>query len=107
LESDSNEIDERNSQLEKQSEPRISTLCGIIINRNEEHENALDSIRFNLEPDSNEIDERNSQYEKQPEPRISTVCGITIDCNKECENPLDLISLTGNSRPRHTITQRR
>jgi hypothetical protein len=41
---DSNEIDENDLHFEKQHEPRISTLYGISIDSNDEHENAPDSI---------------------------------------------------------------
>jgi hypothetical protein len=54
-----------------------------------------------------EIDERDPQNEKQPKPRISTVRGITIDFSEELRNAANSISLTGNSRPMHAITQRR
>jgi hypothetical protein len=43
------------SHHEKHEEPRISTLRGIIIDWNDEYENALDSIRVNREFDSIEI----------------------------------------------------
>jgi hypothetical protein len=38
--------------------------------REEQHENASDSIRVNSESVSNEIDESDSQYEKHDEQRI-------------------------------------
>jgi hypothetical protein len=50
-------IDESDPQNEKHSDPRISTLCGIKIDRSEEKENALDSIRVKCEFDSNVMDE--------------------------------------------------
>jgi hypothetical protein len=58
-EGDSNEIDARNSQPEKQDEPRMQTLQGITIERSPEHENAEDSMCSNRDGDSNEIDESN------------------------------------------------
>jgi hypothetical protein len=54
---DSNEIDESDSQYEKQFDPRISTFLGIKIDSSDEYENAFDSIRVTCEFDSNEIDE--------------------------------------------------
>jgi hypothetical protein len=73
-------IDERNSQLEKQDEPRTSTRGGISIDSSDEDENADDSMRINREFDSNVIDDGESQSEKQNEPRISTLFGIsTVD----------------------------
>jgi hypothetical protein len=83
LESDSIEIDESEPQYEKQYEPRISTLREITIDFSEDSENALDSIRFNMESEAIEIDERDRQPVKQLEQRISTLRGITIDCSEE------------------------
>jgi hypothetical protein len=40
-----------------------STLFGITIDRNDEFENANDSIRVNDDGDSNEIDSRDRQFE--------------------------------------------
>jgi hypothetical protein len=54
-------IDESDSQNEKQFDPRISTLLGIMIDSSDEYENASDSIRVKCEFDSNEIDESESQ----------------------------------------------
>jgi hypothetical protein len=51
---DSNEIDESDSQDEKQDDPRISTFRGISIDRSDDFENASDSIRFNPDDDSND-----------------------------------------------------
>jgi hypothetical protein len=66
-------------QIETFSQPEnaepliVSTVRGITIDFSEENENALDSIRFNLESNSIEIDESDLQTEKQVEARISTV----------------------------------
>jgi hypothetical protein len=65
--------------LDKQCDPRISTLFGIKIDSSDEDENASDSIRVNCEFDSNLIDESVVQYEKQEALRISTLFGIKID----------------------------
>jgi hypothetical protein len=61
---DSNKIDSRDRQPEKQCEQRISTRVGIIIDRSDDSENADDSIRFNDDGDSNEIESSQSQREK-------------------------------------------
>jgi hypothetical protein len=76
---DLNEIDESDSQSEKQNDPRISTFREISIDRSDEYENADDSVRFNGEFDSNEIDESDLQYEKHGDPWISTFRDISID----------------------------
>jgi hypothetical protein len=47
-----------------------STVFGITIDRNEENENAYDSIRVNDDGDSNEIESRDPQFEKHSEQRI-------------------------------------
>jgi hypothetical protein len=76
---DSNEIDESDSQHEKQPQPRISTELGIKICFNEPHsENASGAIRLNDDGDSNEIDESDSHFEKHREGRNSTELGIKI-----------------------------
>jgi hypothetical protein len=72
-------IDESDLQYEKQSDPRISTLRGIMIDRSDDSENACDPIRIKCESDSNVIDENDRQFEKHEEPRISTLRGIKID----------------------------
>jgi hypothetical protein len=76
-------IDESDGQSEKHSEPRISTLLGIMIDSSDEKENAYDSIRVKCEFDSNVIDENDSQNTKHTEPRISTLLGIMIDSSDE------------------------
>jgi hypothetical protein len=75
---DSNEIDSRSVQDEKQFEQRISTDDGMTIDRNDEFANDCDSIRSNDDGDSNEIDSRRVQKKKQFEQRISTLRGIII-----------------------------
>jgi hypothetical protein len=70
-ESFSNEIDESDSQFEKQNEQRISTHRRIVIDLRPEEKNAFDSMRFSRESFSNEIDESDMQYEKHNEQRIS------------------------------------
>jgi hypothetical protein len=72
-------IDESDLQNEKRRNPRISTLFGITIDRNDGLENASDSIRVNCEFNSNVIHEIELQREKQCDPRISALSGITID----------------------------
>jgi hypothetical protein len=72
-------IDESDLQREKHSDPRISTLRGIKIDRSDEQENAPDSIRVKREFDSNVIDESELQDEKHFDPRISTFRGIKTD----------------------------
>jgi hypothetical protein len=72
-------IDESDFQPEKHSEPRISTLRGIMIDESDELSNAFDSIRVKCEFDSNVIDESDLQCEKHFDPRISTFLGIKID----------------------------
>jgi hypothetical protein len=57
-EHDSIETDERELQLWKQEEPRISTFRGMTIDGREELENAEDSILRNNEHDSIKTDER-------------------------------------------------
>jgi hypothetical protein len=52
---DSNEIDERDSQLENHDDPRISTFRGISIDSSDEDESASDSIRVNRACESNVI----------------------------------------------------
>jgi hypothetical protein len=49
-------IDESDSQNEKHSDPRISTLRGITIDESDDKQNARDSIRVKCESDSNVID---------------------------------------------------
>jgi hypothetical protein len=56
-ESDSNMIDESESQCAKQYDPRISTLRGITIDESDDLSNACHSIRVKCESDSNVIDE--------------------------------------------------
>jgi hypothetical protein len=58
LESDSDEIEEKDPQQKKYHELRISMICGMTIEFSKKMENASDSIRFSLESDSIEIDER-------------------------------------------------
>jgi hypothetical protein len=53
-------IDESELHLEKQDDPRISTLFGIKIDSSDENENASDLIRVKCEFDSNVIDESDS-----------------------------------------------
>jgi uncharacterized Zn finger protein len=53
---DSNVIDESDSHLEKQCDPRISAFLGIKIDSSDELENAKDSIRVKCEFDSKIID---------------------------------------------------
>jgi hypothetical protein len=55
-------IDENEKQHEKQFDPRISTFFGMKIDRSDDSESALDSIRVNREFDSNVIDESDSQW---------------------------------------------
>jgi len=88
---DSNEIDESDSQREKQREGRISTELGIKMCFNDfQHENAFDSIRRNDDGDSNEIDESDLQFEKQLEPRISICLGIvTRDCDDDSRHRIN------------------
>jgi hypothetical protein len=62
-----------------------------MIDRNDENENADDSIRVNDDGDSNEIDSRDPQYEKHREQRISTDFGRIIDRNDDSENADDSI----------------
>jgi hypothetical protein len=90
-ESDSNVIDESDSQYEKHFDPRMSTLLGIKIDWSDEDENANDSIRVKCEFDSNVIDESESQLEKHSDSRISTFLGIKIDWSDEHENDSDSI----------------
>jgi hypothetical protein len=68
---DSNVIDERDSQFQRQFEPIVSTLFGIIIDSSDD-ENANNAIRFKHEFDSNVIDESDPQSEKHFDSRIST-----------------------------------
>jgi hypothetical protein len=72
-------IDESDPHLEKQDDPRISTLFGIMIDSSDDPENTYDSIRVKCEFDSNMIDESDLHLEKHFDPRISTFCGIKID----------------------------
>jgi hypothetical protein len=74
---DSNVIGESDLQLEKQCDPRISTVEGITIGSNDEFENVNDSVRINREFTSNETDESELQYNKESEPRISIVVAIS------------------------------
>jgi hypothetical protein len=60
-EPDSIEIDEKDLQSLKQSEPIISTVRGMTMDGREELENVLRSILRNNEPDSMKIDERDLQ----------------------------------------------
>jgi hypothetical protein len=75
---DLNVIHESDSQDEKQFEPRIWTVEGIIIDWNDEYENADDSIRVNCEFDLNVIHESEKQDEKHCDPRISILPAISI-----------------------------
>jgi parvulin-like peptidyl-prolyl isomerase len=69
----SNEIDESESQYEKQSEQRVRTSRGIVIDlREEQNENALDSIHVNSESVSSEINESDLQNKKHSEQTIRT-----------------------------------
>jgi hypothetical protein len=52
---------------------------GITIERSEQSENALDSIRVNREFDSNETDKSDVHEEKHSEQRIWQLRGIAID----------------------------
>jgi hypothetical protein len=72
-------MDESDLQYEKHFDSRISKLCGIKIDCNDEDENTYDSIRVKCEFDSNVIDESDLHPEKQNDPRISTFFGIKID----------------------------
>jgi hypothetical protein len=76
-------IDESDSQHEKQFDPRISTLFGIMIDRSDDPSNASDSILVKCEFDSNVIDESDLQNEKQDDPRISTLFGISTSDDPE------------------------
>jgi hypothetical protein len=49
-ESDSNEVEESDSPFEEHGEQGISTVRGIMIDSNNEFQNADDSIRVNLTP---------------------------------------------------------
>jgi hypothetical protein len=53
---DSNEIEERNLQLEKHHPSRILTLFGITIELSDEHVNAMELIRANCEFGSDNFD---------------------------------------------------
>jgi hypothetical protein len=88
-------IDENDVEYEKHDEQRISTFRGIIIDRSDEHENASDSIRINLESDSNVIDESDLHHEKHDEPKISTEREIVIfdELEKLRINLCDTISI--------------
>jgi hypothetical protein len=70
-----------NIPISSKAEPSMNrTLRGIIIDSNDDHENACDSIRVNRDLDSNEIDESDLQYEKLDEQTISISFGtITFD----------------------------
>jgi hypothetical protein len=83
--------DESDSQDEKQSESRISTFRGIMIDSSDDDENAYFSIRFKHEFDSNVSDESDSQDEKHSQPRISTFRGINIESSDDLENTFDPI----------------
>jgi hypothetical protein len=72
-------IDESESQFEKHSDPRISTLRGIMIDESDDPENAWNSIRVKCESDSNVIDESDLHFEKHSDPRISTLRGIIMN----------------------------
>jgi hypothetical protein len=72
-------MDSSDLHQEKQSEPRISRLRGIKIDRSDEFENALDSIRLNCEFDSNETDLSDLHQKKHSEQRIWQLRGITMD----------------------------
>jgi hypothetical protein len=69
--------------LPKHDDPRISTFCGIFIDRSNESANAYDSSRFNREFDSNDIDESNSHPERDDDPMISIFRPISIRDNDE------------------------
>jgi CO dehydrogenase/acetyl-CoA synthase beta subunit len=67
-ETPSNEIEESDLQDEKHDGQRVRTSRGIVIDlREEQNENALDSIHFNSESVSNEINERDLQKKKHDE----------------------------------------
>jgi hypothetical protein len=69
----SNEIDKSDLQYKKQYEERIWTRRGIEIDlREEQSQNACDSMRVNSESVPNEIDESNLRFEKHFEQRIWT-----------------------------------
>jgi hypothetical protein len=77
---------------EANADPSINcTLRGITIDSSDDSENALDSIRVNLESDSNVIDESDLHFEKHDEQRSSTFRGRTIDSSDDFENALDSI----------------
>jgi hypothetical protein len=84
-------IDESDSQNEKHSEPRISTLRGIRIDESDDLENAFNSIRVKCESDSNVTDESDLQHEKHSGPRVSTLRGIMIDESDDSRNANDSI----------------
>jgi hypothetical protein len=95
LESVLNEIDESELQELKHSEQRIWTWWGLVIDlREEQKENALDSMHVNSESVSNETDESNLQCEKHFAQRIWTWRGINIDMICFLRNARGSIRLT-------------
>jgi hypothetical protein len=105
-ESDSNEIDESDSQQEKHDSPRFSTLRGMTIDFSEQNRNAQDSMFFSCEFDSKETDESDLQCEKHFKQRISTLRGMTIEFS-EGNSVHAGINLTGTGRPEKTTTDGR
>jgi hypothetical protein len=73
---DSNQIDVSDLHHEKQDEPRISTLRGMIIEWSDDDENAEDSICVHREFYSNEIDASHLNPEKHHRQTISISPGI-------------------------------
>jgi hypothetical protein len=74
------------------AEPAMnSTLCEMLIDFNEEYDNASDSIRFNRRSGSIDIDDSNLQDGKHDNPIFSTFRGISIDISDDCENAPELI----------------
>jgi hypothetical protein len=64
---------------------------GINMDRSDECENAIDSIRVKCEFDSKMTDKSDSQFEKHRDPRISTFRGIKIDSSVDPQNASDSI----------------
>jgi hypothetical protein len=73
----SDKTDDKPPQDAKRPEPKTSTNRGIVINLNEENENASDSIYFNRESLSNEIDGSHLQYQKDDNQTRMTTFQLT------------------------------
>jgi hypothetical protein len=69
----------------------------MMIARKDEHENASDSIRFNLQLFSNETHESDLQAEKHDAQRTSTCRGIVIDLSGHDEKAKTSIRLNSQS----------